>query len=279
MGKYVNNIWFYILLGLIQGTVEWLPISSEGMLTVAQTSAGVDYLIAIRIAIWLHIGTLGAVMIVFREEWRRIFLVWDEHVPERKFVILTTIGTGIVGIPVKVFLVDLIGESATVVGWIYIQIGAALLITAVLLRYSRFKEGDEKKIDDLPSWQQLLIGFSQGFTIIPGISRSGTTVSALLFSRVDGEESFRGSFLMSVPAVAGGVFLDIIGIIGDGGDLTSGLNFSLVALGIVVAFISGLATIKLLLNFARKLNFALVALSFGILLIVVGLFLLLIPPL
>ncbi len=279
MGKYVNNIWFYILLGLIQGTVEWLPISSEGMLTVAQTSAGVDYLIAIRIAIWLHIGTLGAVMIVFREEWRRIFLVWDEHVPERKFVILTTIGTGIVGIPVKVFLVDLIGESATVVGWIYIQIGAAMLITAVLLRYSRFKEGDEKKIDDLPSWQQLLIGFSQGFTIIPGISRSGTTVSALLFSRVDGEESFRGSFLMSVPAVAGGVFLDIIGIIGDGGDLTSGLNFSLVALGIVVAFISGLATIKLLLNFARKLNFALVALSFGILLIVVGLFLLLIPPL
>ncbi len=279
MGKYVNNIWFYILLGLIQGTAEWLPISSEGMLTVAQTSAGVDYLIAIRIAIWLHIGTLGAVMIVFREEWRRIFLVWDEHVPERKFVILTTIGTGIVGIPVKVFLVDLIGESATVVGWIYIQIGAALLITAVLLRYSRFKEGDEKKIDDLPSWQQLLIGFSQGFTIIPGISRSGTTVSALLFSKVDGEESFRGSFLMSVPAVAGGVFLDIIGIIGDGGDLTSGLNFSLVALGIVVAFISGLATIKLLLNFARKLNFALVALSFGILLIVVGLFLLLIPPL
>ncbi len=279
MGEYVNNIWFYILLGLIQGTVEWLPISSEGMLTVAQTSAGVDYLVAIRIAIWLHIGTLGAVMIVFREEWRRIFLVWDEHVPERKFVILTTIGTGIVGIPVKVFLVDLIGESATVVGWIYIQIGAALLVTAVLLRYSRFKEGDEKKIDDLPSWQQLLIGFAQGFTIIPGISRSGTTVSALLFSRVDGEESFRGSFLMSVPAVAGGVFLDIIGILGDGGDLTSGLNFSLVALGIVVAFISGLATIKLLLNFARKLNFALVALSFGVLLILVGLFLLLIPPL
>jgi len=267
----MNDIFFYLLLGLIQGTVEWLPISSEGMLTLVQTSSGINYNTAISIALWIHLGTLVAVLFVFKEEWKRFFLTWDEPVPERKFIIITTIGTGLLGIPMKLFIVDLIGNTNLFVGWVYLQIGLALIITGILLKIGQLQTGVEKTIDDLSLKQQLIAGLAQGFTIIPGISRSGTTVSTLLFMRVEGEESFRGSFLMSVPAVFGGVILEVLDVILGGGSLTSEINFWFLALAIITAFITGLLTIRILLRLAKELNFALIALFFGLLLLILGL--------
>jgi len=267
----VNDIFFYLLLGLIQGTVEWLPISSEGMLTLVQTSSGINYNTAIAIALWIHLGTLAAVLFVFKEEWKRFFLTWDEPVPERKFIIITTIGTGLLGIPVKLFIVDLIGNTNLFVGWVYLQIGLALIITGILLKMGQLQTGVEKTIENLSWKQQLIAGLAQGFTIIPGISRSGTTVSALLFMRVEGEESFRASFLMSVPAVLGATILEVLDVILGGGSLTSEVNFGLLALAIITAFITGLLTIRILLRIAKDLNFALIALFFGLLLLILGL--------
>ncbi|RMG24056.1 MAG: undecaprenyl-diphosphate phosphatase [Methanobacteriota archaeon] len=260
----------YLFLGLIQGIGEWLPISSEGMLTIVGLAYGLDFSLALRIAIWMHIGTLFAVFVYYREEWKRILFDWTHSIPERRFLVLTTIGTAITGLPIKILLLDIIDPKLlTVLG--YLLIGVSLLITSALIYYSRSME-ENKILDlhDLSPGQEILIGMAQGFTIIPGISRSGTTVSALLLNKVNPEESFRGSFLMSVPAVLGGTFLDLLDILQAPADNNS-LSLMGLVFGIIVAFLGGLLTIQALLQFARKVNFALVTLILGILLIFIGL--------
>ncbi len=259
----------YILLGLIQGIGEWLPISSEGMLTLVGLALGLDFSLSLRIAIWMHLGTLAAVIVYYRQEWKMIIFDWSQNYPERRFLVLTTLGTAITGLPIKVVLLDLLDPRLlTVFG--YLIIGGALLVTSGLIYYSRSQEVTNGiDLNDLSAKQELAIGMAQGFTIIPGISRSGTTVSALLLARVDPEESFRGSFLMSVPAVLGGTLLDVIDIIQD--PSSSGeINVAGLITGILIAFVGGILTIHLLIQVARRINFSKFTFFMGLLLIILG---------
>ncbi len=264
---------FYVLLGVVQGIAEWLPVSSEGMLTLVGLAFGYDFSQSIRIAIWIHLGTLIAAVIYYFEDWKRILLDIRNSVPERNFLIITTIGTAVTGIPIKIWVLDALdADIMSVLG--YLVIGIALLVTSALIYFSRKTfETNLKEIKDLSFFEQFLIGIAQGFTIIPGISRSGTTVSALLLEKVDSEESFRGSFLMSVPAVLGGVVLDIIDI----SQSTSNVSYNIggIIIGILLAFIFGILTIHTLINFARKINFATFTFIFGVILIIIGLVLIL----
>ena len=144
------------------------------------------------------------------------------------------------------------------------------MVTSGLIYYSRSQEVTNGiDLNDLSAKQELAIGMAQGFTIIPGISRSGTTVSALLLARVDPEESFRGSFLMSVPAVLGGTLLDVIDIIQD--PSSSGeINVAGLITGILIAFVGGILTIHLLIQVARRINFSKFTFFMGLLLIILG---------
>lgn len=261
----------YVLLGLIQGVGEWLPISSEGMLTLVGLALGIDFTLSLRIAIWMHLGTLAAVLVYYRTEWKAIFFDLSNKNPQRRFLILTTIGTAITGIPIKILLIDLLDpQLLTVFG--YLIIGIALLITSALIQFSRSKGTENGKLlSQLTPKQELAIGMAQGFTIIPGISRSGTTVSALLLAKVDPEESFRGSFLMSVPAVLGGTILDLLDLIQEPSG-TDSMNFFGMITGILFAFVSGIVTIHVLLQIARKINFAKFTFLMGSLLIILSLF-------
>ena len=116
-----------------------------------------------------------------------------------------------------------------------IFIGIALILTGMLMRSSTEEQGI-RKIKDLKNTEKILIGMSQGLSIIPGISRSGTTVAAFLLFKVDNEESFKGSFLISVPAVLGAVGLDILILIfGDDQNYADLSNFGII-LSILFAF-------------------------------------------
>ncbi len=260
--------WFYVILGIVQGSAEWLPVSSEGMLTLIGLVFGLNFDEALRIAIWLHLGTVGAVLVKYRQEWLDILFNFDKPVPERKFVIWTTVGTAITGIPVKVLLLDVLDpQILTVAG--YMIIGSALLLTSLLLYFSSKMENYElTNLESLSTRQQLLIGMTQGFTIIPGISRSGTTVSALLLFKTKNEDSFKGSFLMSVPAVLGATVLDTADIVFAGQSLP--FNLVGVTIGITLAFLMGLLTIELLIRLAKKINFATFTFGLGILLLSIG---------
>lgn len=264
-------ILFYILLGIVQGILEWLPVSSEGnlvLLTLWMDELSAED--AISLAFWLHLGTMFAVLVVYRDDWRKIldFRKSDDE-GIRSFLIFTTIGTAIVGVPIKILFLDSLDVSSVslIVMWV---IAISLIITGLLLRYSR-KDGHNGfsgEIKDLSKRQQVIIGLAQGFTIIPGISRSGISVSSLIFAKQNTSSAFKGSFLMSVPASLGAVSLDLLFAIIDGEPLIGNLDPLGIIVAILMAFIFGIFTMQALILVARRYNFSMIVVTLGLIVIV-----------
>lgn len=263
---------FYIILGILQGILEWLPVSSEGQLVlVSLWFSKITAEDALSLAFWLHIGTMLSVLYIYRDEWKLIIDPRKDD-PEhlRRFLIITTIATGVIGIPVKILLLDVINVEVVslIIMWV---IAVSLIVTGILLHYSRKSrvyDDFSDNLADLSDRKSFLIGCAQGFTIIPGISRSGTTVSALLFAKQNTRSAFHGSFLMSVPAALGSVVLDILFAVLDGTPLLGNLEPLGILVAIIMAFIFGLLTMHALLQVARKYNFSLITISFGLLIII-----------
>jgi len=259
--------WFLLLFAILQGVLEWLPVSSEGQtmsLLISWIKISPD--IALQIALWLHLGTLLAVTIKYRKEIVD-YLNWHKNEPElnswRKFIVFSTLGTAVTGIP-SYILVKKLSVSSTYGEYVMLVIAIALLVTAVLLYLSKRFQRKLLSISQQTNWFYFVIGLFQGFAIIPGISRSGITMSALLLLGITTEDSLKGSFLMSIPAVLGGVILEI------GSDLINGVSLFpypwwQIIVAILVTFIVGLLTIETFLRIARKYNFAVICLILGLL--------------
>ena len=261
--------WFLLLFAVLQGLLEWLPVSSEGQsVTLLVSFLHVGSQEAISLSLWLHLGTLIAVVLKYYKELF-FFIDFRDRSPEvvqwRWFILLTTFGTAITGIPCYLLL-SYLGESSVFGEYITLIIGIALLVTAFILYFSRKIEKKGVPIAELSKKRMLVVGLLQGFTIIPGISRSGTTVGGLLFLGVGKEEALKGSFIMSIPAVLGGFTLN--------------LSWSLIThepvllfkcweitLAILVTAIVGFLTIELLLRVAKKYSFAFVCLVLGLIII------------
>jgi undecaprenyl-diphosphatase len=247
---------------LVQGILEWLPISSEGQLVLL--ALWLDEMsedAALSLAFWLHLGTMFAVILTYKSLWRGILDPRTEDNENlRSFLFFTTLGTGIVGVPIRLLLFEVINlqSVAFIVMWI---IGFALIFTGILIHYSRKSDG-MRELSDLSVREQLIVGFWQGLTIIPGISRSGTTISALLFF-------FKGSFLMAVPAILGAVVLDVFFSLHDNESLFSELQFQGILLGVITAFITGFYSMKVLLIVAHKHDFSKIAISLGLIIIII----------
>ncbi len=262
-------LWFLLIFAVLQGLLEWLPVSSEGQAVVILTSLlQINSQEAMTIALWLHLGTLAAVCVKY---WKDLviyvdFKKQDEEIKQwRWFILLTTIGTAIFGVPCYLFLYFL-GENATFGEYVSLLIGVALLITAAILFYSQKGEKKGKKISELTKKEMLLAGLLQGFTIIPGISRSGMTMAGLLFMGVNKEESLKGSFIMSIPAVAGGFVLNLSWLLIKHGEVLP-VQFWKMLIAIVLTFVIGYATIEVLLQLAKRYNFAIVCLVLGLIII------------
>ena len=237
-----------IVLGIVQGTSEWLPVSSQGSVT-AFGSFLFDLTLAdaIAFALWLHVGTAVSALIAFRQEilaLAREALTDPMHPsPLLRFGVAGTLASMVIGVPVILVLDDisgLVGAGAMLV------VGVAMLGTAFILRAG--PEGGTRTRDDLSLVDALAFGLAQGFAAIPGLSRSGLTVSILLGRRFDRAEALAISFLMSIPASIGAALF--AGLDGDGIGLSEGL------VGAVVSAAVGLASIKALLAVAHRVNFA-----------------------
>ena len=260
-----------IILGALQGITEWLPISSSGQgMTVMINLFGLDPRAAFSFSIYLHVGTLFAVILRFRREVKEIISSFagfrknkvQEEYKENKlalFLVISTIATGIVGIPVYTLLKKNFeawhGDFATAF------IGVLLILTGLVLYLSeRGKKNrtgaGNKKIGDSSPLDMLIAGAAQGFTIFPGISRSGITVAALLFRKFEQEDALKISFLMSIPAVIGANILDMGGV--------ESFDPLVLLAGIVSAFVTGYLTIDILMRFARSVRFDVFCIVFGI---------------
>ncbi len=248
-----------IILGIIQGLVEWLPISSEAMVTLsAKFLFGMGYQEALAVSVFLHWGTLVAAALYFRKELvqmlRDIFSKnADRELP--LFLVTTTLLSGIVATPL-LFLAFTIEIPD---GLFTIFIGVFLLSIAFLQKNQ--KAGKETKVEIKKA---IIPGLAQGFSALPGISRSGITTAFLLAEKFSLRDALRLSFLMSIPIVfAAELMLPII---------KQDFAFSPeLAAGALAAAAAGFLSISVLLKFAEKVNFFKATLSLGLLVLAAGL--------
>ncbi len=250
-----------IILGIIQGITEWLPISSSAMVTLAgKIIFNFDYSDALGNAIWLHGGTSLAAIVYFRNEIINLFksiYKKNESNDLLVFLTITTIFSFIIAGSLSLFLFSV--HIPEVIFTLFI--GFFLLVIAFL-----HKNRKESKIKEtLTKTKATAVGILQGISVLPGISRSGVTVSVLLAQNFSLESSFKLSFLMSIPATLGAsVFLPLIKQ-----DFT--ISTPLI-LGGVAAFITGLLTINILMVYSKKVNFYKATLILGLIVILLGLF-------
>lgn len=251
-----------IILGMVQGIFEWLPISSQGNLVLLMVGVfKIGTAEALKYSIFLHIGTLLAVVIYFRKDIVRIIKNLKSYKPEFKekhnglisFLVVSTIITGAIGFPLYKLI-----SGFSIRGEFFLGlIGFALIITGILQKISFKKKIEEEKM--LTMKDSVLLGIVQGISIIPGISRSGITISAFLLKRYSPKQGLYLSFLMSIPVLfVGSVFLPII----DGFPKIPVINL---ILGLVFSFIFGLITIEILLKLSQKIKFWLFCVIIGFL--------------
>ena len=255
-----------IILGIVQGIAEWLPISSEGLIVLLVGNffnKGIDLETIIRQALFLHLGTFLAALIYFRKDVisliRALFNYRSADLERQKtlkFLIIATLISSLFGFILLKALTGLEEQLFFSAKVITLVIGLLLLITAVL--QIKANKGGYKKISHLENKDGFLLGFIQGLAVLPGLSRSGLTISTLLLRKFDDVYALKLSFLMSLPVVLGGNIIL---------NLQHGLFLIEAIWGLIFAFVFGLLTIDLLLRFAKKVNFGYFVLFFGILVI------------
>jgi undecaprenyl-diphosphatase len=205
-----------ILAGVVQGLLEWLPISSQGNLALFLTAVGTDPAIALQLALFLQVGTTLSATAYYDDDIRtaartvpdwRLETAYDERTALVSYLLVATVVTALVGVPLYVFAVDLASELSG--GVFVVLVGLLLVVTGLLQRTSASLSMGEKRQPTLSD--SLLVGAVQGIAILPGISRSGVTASALLVRRYEPPEAFRLSFLLSIPASIGAAGLTLVG--------------------------------------------------------------------
>ena len=259
-----------VLAGIVQGIVEWLPVSSQGNLALFLSLVGTDPDVALQLALFLQLGTTLSAASYYREDiaiavraspgWRpRDAYAADNALVS--YIAVACLLTGLVGIPLYILAVDLAGELT---GGVFIAlIGVLLILTGVVQIASESVSMGGRETPTL--LDSVLVGAVQGLAILPGISRSGVTTSALLFRSYDPPAAFRLSFLLSIPASIGGAALTVAGAGG-----LPGISPTAAAVALVVSALVGYLTIDLLMRVVERIPFWLVCFGLGGLAIIGG---------
>lgn len=251
------------VLGLIQGVVEWLPVSSKAMVALAgRFLFGMEYREALGDAIFLHSGTLIAAAAYFRNELFGLAKSVFDRKSDKGLLIFLTIATAVTGLVGAPLL--FVSLNAEVPEWLFTIVIGFLLLGMAWLQKNR-KAGASAVAGPKNA---VIAGLAQGLAGIPGISRSGSTLAALLGEGFSLEEGLRLSFLMSIPAVAGVEFA--LPILKGGFEVTAPH-----ILGSMVAAVVGFFTIGALLKVAARPDFYKITLALGAAVVLLGLGLLL----
>ena len=244
-----------IIVGIVQGLTEFLPISSSGHIVITQNLFGLSS-DNIAFEVFVHFGTLLSIVAIYYRDLGKMIVsflggLFSRNPGERYredayfrlsiFVIIGTIPAVLVGLFLKDF-VESIFHNVHLVGW-------TLIATALILLLTTWSRDRSKEITPPKS---LWIGMAQMLAILPGISRSGSTISTALYLGIPRKEAARFSFLLAVPAILGATILET-------GELLSGtveLRWSILLAGLVAAFIVGYGAILLILRLLQRGKFA-----------------------
>lgn len=227
----MSYIWS-LVLGILQGFTEFLPVSSSGHLVLFQSLIPGFSQPGVLFDVCLHFGTLFAVLFFFR---KKIFKLPFKYI---LYIFIATIPAVIIGLLVR-DSISILFSSVEVVG-------VALLLTG-LINFLTSKQRQEGKSLDYK--KSIFIGLMQAFAIIPGISRSGSTIFAGTKSGLSSKDAAKFSFLVSVPAIVGANILEVYSNWGES------INYVQYFIGFLSAFVSGIIAIKLVLKFLEEKKF------------------------
>ena len=230
-----------VIAGILQGIFEWLPISSEGIVSLF-SSFFIKKVNPVDLSLVLHFGTLFAVLIYFFKDWINVFFFKDRFL--FWFLAISTFVSLILGFPVYKLINNLL-----VGNFLLLLTGIGLLFTSFFQHKKLKVEIEEKKL-------AILVGVLQGLSVIPGLSRSGATIFGLSFGKLSPSEILKISYMMSVPVV----FASSVYIYFKEPHLFS---FSLESL--IFSFLVGILTLHFLIKLSQKINFSKFTLIFGLL--------------
>lgn len=253
-----------IILGIIQGIAEFLPISSSAHLIIFPYLFGWEES-GLAFDVALHFGTMMAVILIFFKDWWNLFVGAIKDVKEKKkttngkmfwYLIIATIPAALAGVLLDNVIEGVIRNKV----WI---IALALAIMGLLIyvgdKWASKHYKKETEFEDITLKQALIVGISQAFAVIPGFSRSGTTILAGRLQGISKEAITKFTFLLSVPVICGATILKV-------GDLALTKE---VIVGIITSFATGVIAIKFLLRYIKKHDFSIFAFYRVILAIIV----------
>ena len=234
-----------IILGIIQGLTEFLPVSSSGHLEIAKAILGEGKIAeeSLLMTVVLHFATALSTIIIFRKDLKEIFVGLLQFKNNESFqfslkIVLSMIPAALVG----VFFND---EIEALFGGDLILVGSMLLVTGLLLFLADKAKSSDKNVGIK---EAVIIGISQAIAILPGISRSGATISTSVLLGIDKEKSARFSFLMVVPLIFGKMAKDIL----SGEISTTDTNFLPLLVGFIFAFFTGMFACKWMIRLVKN---------------------------
>lgn len=246
-----------LLLGILQGLTEFLPVSSSGHLVLGQHLLNVQNPDMLSFDVYVHFGTLISVCIIFRKDIGQIIVSLltalrtktlrsayqtDEYVRLGLAILVGTIPAGIIGFEFHDQIAEAFRDPKLV--------AVNLIVTGLILFLTRFTRGaDPKRLGMVSGF---IVGLAQSVAILPGISRSGSTISAGLFLRLSPSLAARFSFLLSIPVIAGAALLESKTVLRQGMEM----GFGPFLVGMAAAAIAGYFTIKLLLRIIERGRFS-----------------------
>ena len=257
-----------LILGLIQGMTEYLPVSSSGHLTIASHFFGLNGEENLTFTVAVHVATVLSTLVIL---WKEIVWIlkglfkWDGKMnAEQRYALaiaVSMIPVGIVGVFFKDYVEEIFGSGLFIVG-------CCLLVTALLLIFSYYARPRQK--ENISLWDAFVIGLAQAAAVLPGLSRSGSTIATGLLLGNKKEKLAQFSFLMVIPPILGEALLDIMKAVKHGTEAaTAGISPTALIVGFVAAFASGCLACRWMIGIVRRGKL----IYFGIYCAIVGLLL------
>lgn len=252
-----------IILGILQGLTEFLPVSSSGHLVLGQLYFGMTEANLV-FDVSVHMGTLVAVLVVYFKDIRAILATGfrccihgrpqceDENLVLGRCILIGSVPTALIGFGLKQYEHFLFTSS--------VLVGCMLLLTGTVLWISRHfyrdaaVDASDRSLGGLTTRRALVIGMVQGFAVVPGISRSGSTIAAGMFAGLTRARAAKFSFLLSVPAICGAQIVSVKDLIETGGRIDPATIYAT-----IVSFMVGLIALKVLLRLVHTGKFHLFA--------------------
>lgn len=238
-----------LFLGLIQGLTEYLPVSSSGHLTIASHLLDIEGEENLAFTIAVHVATVLSTLVILWKEVAWIFkgLFRFQMNDETRYVlniVVSMIPVGIVGVFFKDYVEDIFGSGLTIVG-------AMLLMTALLLTFSYYAKPRVK--ENISLCDAFIIGLAQAVAVMPGLSRSGSTIATGLLLGNNKARLAQFSFLMVIPPILGEALLDVVKMAKQGTEAVMGdISLGVLGVGFVAAFVSGCLACKWMINIVKR---------------------------